>query len=61
MSYQDVMNRKQEIMRRALKLDYEQFEYPGIGFDYEKMMASAGFTLDDVINIQKKTILVVHH
>lgn len=54
MSYQDVMNRKQEIMRRALKLDYEQFEHPGIGFDYEKMMASSGFTLDDVINIQKE-------
>ncbi len=54
MSYQDVMNRKQEIMRKALQLDYEQFELPGIGFDYEKMMTSAGYTIEDVINIQKQ-------
>ena len=53
MSYQDVMNRKQVIMKQALRLDYEQFEYPGIGFDYEKMMASSGFTLDDVMKIQR--------
>lgn len=54
MSYQDVMNRKNEIMRKALKLDYEQFELPGIGFDYEKMMGSTGYDLDDVITIQKQ-------
>jgi cysteine synthase len=54
MSYQDVMNRKQEIMRRALKMDYDQFEFPGIGFDYEKMMSSSGFTLEDVIKIQRE-------
>lgn len=54
MSYQDVMNRKQDIMRHALQMDYEAFENPGIGFDYEKMMASSGYTLDDVIRIQKE-------
>lgn len=54
MSYQDVMARKQQIMRRALNMDYDQFEYPGIGFDYEKMMASSGFTLDDVMKIQRE-------
>jgi len=54
MSYQDVMNQKKEIMRKALQMNYDQFEGPGIGFDYEKMMASAGYTLDDVIRIQKE-------
>jgi len=43
MSYQDVMNQKKEIMRKALQMNYDQFEGPGIGFDYEKMMASAGY------------------
>ena len=53
MNYQEVMNRKQDIMRQALHLDYEQFEQSGIGFDYEKMMTSSGYTLDDVIRIQR--------
>ncbi|HAX03637.1 MAG: PLP-dependent lyase/thiolase [Tenericutes bacterium GWC2_34_14] len=54
MSYQDVMNQKNEIMRKALQMNYDQFEGPGIGFDYEKMMASSGYTLEDVIRIQKE-------
>ena len=52
MSYQSVMDKKQSIMKNALRLDYDAFEYPGIGFDYEKMMASSGYTLDDVIALQ---------
>lgn len=54
MSYQKTMNQKNDIMRNALRLDYEQFEKPGIGFDYEKMMASSGYTLEDVMRIQKE-------
>ena len=53
MSYQSVMDQKKDIMKNALRLDYEQFEYPGIGFDYEKMMASSGYTLEDVMRIQR--------
>lgn len=52
MSYQSMMDKKQIIMKNALRLDYEAFENPGIGFDYEKMMASSGYTLDDVIKLQ---------
>ena len=54
MSYQSVMDQKKDIMKNALRLDYEQFEYPGIGFDYEKMMASSGYTLEDVMRIQRE-------
>ena len=53
-SYQDVLNRKQAIMRQALKLDYEKYEESGIGFDYEKMMTDSGLTLEDVAKIQKE-------
>lgn len=51
--YQDVMDKKSIIMKNALKLDYDKFEYEGIGFDYEMMMSDSGYTLDDVINIQQ--------
>lgn len=51
-SYQDVLSRKQAIMRQALKLDYEKYEDSGIGFDYEKMMSDSGLSLDDVSKIQ---------
>ncbi|MDY0294839.1 MAG: 2-amino-4-oxopentanoate thiolase subunit OrtB [Acholeplasmataceae bacterium] len=54
MSYQKMMDQKKDIMRDALRLDYEQFELPGIGFDYEKMMASSGYTLEDVMRIQRE-------
>jgi cysteine synthase len=54
MSYQDVMDQKKSIMRNALRLDYDQFEGPGIGFDYEKMMASSGYSLEDVVRIQEE-------
>lgn len=51
-SYQDVMSRKNDIMKKALKLNYGQFEFIGIGFDYEQMMKSAGYKLADVRKIQ---------
>ena len=41
-SYQEVMSRKIEIMKRALGLDYGEFELGGIAFDYEEMMRKAG-------------------
>jgi len=51
-SYQSVMARKAEIMKEALKLDYDLYEDEGIGFNYEKMMEDSGFTLEDVKKIQ---------
>ena len=51
-SYLDVMSRKSDIMKEALKLDYDQYELEGIAFDYEKMMQDSGYSLDDVRKIQ---------
>ncbi|WP_347568097.1 2-amino-4-oxopentanoate thiolase subunit OrtB [Peloplasma aerotolerans] len=51
-SFDDVMNRKPSIMKKALQLDYDQYEDEGIGFDYEKMMEDSGYTLEDVQKIQ---------
>ncbi|WIY82696.1 2-amino-4-oxopentanoate thiolase subunit OrtB [Propionimicrobium sp. PCR01-08-3] len=52
-SYAAVMARKNDIMRQALGLDYDQFVQSPIAFDYEAMMASSGYSLDDVATIQR--------
>ncbi len=54
-SYQEVMARKNEIMKKSLGLDYSQFESGGIAFDYEKMMSYGGYTLNEIRSIQSET------
>lgn len=53
--YNELMSRRSEIMKKALGLDYDAFEREGIAFDYEAMMADAGYSLDEVIRIQQET------
>ena len=55
MSYSAVMSRKNEIMKQAIGIDYSVFESGGIGFDYERMMKEAGYTLDEIQRIQRET------
>lgn len=55
MSYLAVMGRKNDIMKQAVGLDYSVFEHGKIAFDYEKMMASVGYSIEDIIKIQKET------
>lgn len=52
--YNSVMARSEEIMKKSLGLDYSQFESGSIAFDYEKLMNSAGYSLEEVIAIQKE-------
>ncbi len=52
-SYAAVMGRRNEIMKAAVGVDYAEFESGGIAFDYEAMMASTGYSLEDVIKIQR--------
>lgn len=54
-SYQAVIARKPEIIRKATNIDYAVFESGGIGFDYERMMNQAGYSLDEIRQIQKET------
>lgn len=53
--YHSVMARSEKIMKKALGLDYSQFESGSIAFDYEKLMKAAGYDLQEVIAIQKET------
>lgn len=51
-SYLSVMGRKNEIMKKAIGLDYTLFENEGIGFDYEKMMHETGYSIEEIMRIQ---------
>ncbi len=54
-SYQAVMARRPEIMRKAVGIDYQSFESGSLAFDYEGMMAKAAFSLDKIREIQCAT------
>lgn len=49
----EVMARKGEIMVRALGMDYREFERSPVAFDYEAMMAAHGYSLSDIVGIQR--------
>lgn len=51
-SYAAVTSRKNEIMKKAVGIDYSVFETGKIGFDYERMMREAGYTLEEIQKIQ---------
>lgn len=53
--YDSVMGRSNDIMKEALGLDYKEFEQGGVKFDYEALMKSTGYTLDEVAKIQART------
>ncbi len=51
-SYQAVMGRQNEIMKRAVGFDYQQ---SALAFDYEGMMAATGFDLPSIRRVQAAT------
>lgn len=54
-AYQAVMARKNEIMKRAVGIDYGIFEFGKLGFDYEGMMEKAAYPMDEMQRIQAET------
>jgi 2-amino-4-ketopentanoate thiolase beta subunit len=54
-SYEAVMARRAEITRRAVGIDYAEFERSPITFDYEGLMEKAGYSLAEVQQIQRLT------
>jgi len=49
-----ILARRGEIMKAALGMDYAEFERSPIAFDYEAMMAAHGYSLDDIVAVQRK-------
>ncbi len=54
-SYNQVMSRRQEIMKNAIGIDYSIFESGSIAFDYERMMNETGYSLKEIETIQQET------
>jgi cysteine synthase len=52
-SYAAVLARRSEIVERSLGIDYGRFEQGNLGFDYEALMASVGYDLEEVRAIQR--------
>lgn len=55
MSYEGVLSRRGEIMKKSVGIDYELFESGSIAFDYERMMKETGYTLEEMQKIQGST------
>ncbi|MBA1334121.1 MAG: 2-amino-4-ketopentanoate thiolase, beta subunit [Firmicutes bacterium] len=54
-SYIGVMARKNEIMKRAVGIDYDAYCLGELSFDYERMMEETGYALDEIRRIQAGT------
>lgn len=52
-SYLEVMSRKRDIVKNAVGIDYDEFEYGQIAFDYDKMMSKATYSLEEMLTIQR--------
>lgn len=53
LTYQAVMDRKNDIMKNAVGIDYDVFEKGKIAFDYEGMMNNVAYNMDEMQRIQK--------
>lgn len=53
-SYQAVTGRMNQIIDKAMGLDYSRFERQGIAFDYEALLEGCGYSLEDHIRIQRE-------
>jgi cysteine synthase len=53
--YSEIMSRKKEILLKATGIDYDEFEISPIAFDYERLMNSSGYSLEEVQKILQET------
>ena len=54
-SYSEIMSKKQEIVLKATGINYDEFEFSPISFDYERLMNSCDYSLHDVQKILLET------
>ncbi len=53
--YAEVMARRAEIVHRSIGLDYGRYATGAIAFDYEGLMAGAGYDIAEVRSVQRAT------
>lgn len=52
--YEEVMSRKNQIMIKSVGMDFDKYEKGSIAFDYEVMMRDIGYSLSDIMKIQRE-------
>lgn len=55
MGYSSLMARKNEIVTKAIGVDYSSYESGSIAFDYERMMKETGYSIQEIQDIQGET------
>ncbi|MDC0558888.1 2-amino-4-oxopentanoate thiolase subunit OrtB [Candidatus Izimaplasma bacterium] len=55
--YQNYMDRRNEIMKKSVGIDYSKYELKGIGFDYQKLMDEQGYNLEEIISLQSSNMI----
>jgi len=55
--YLKFMEKKNEIIKKSVGLDYDKYENSGIGFDYEMMMDDEDYSLEKIIKIQNENMV----
>ncbi len=51
--YEELMERKSEIILKSIGIDYSKYETGKLSFDYEELMKDVGYCLEEVREIQK--------
>ena len=54
-SHQALVERRAQIVERAVGIDYASFELGELAFDYEGLMGSIGYGLDEIRAVQRST------
>lgn len=52
--YEALMERKNEIMIKSVGIDFSKYETGKLAFDYEAMMRDTGYSLSDIMKIQRE-------
>lgn len=55
LDYAKIMSQKNEILRGATGINYKEFEISPVTFNYEGLISSPGYSIDEVKTIQKET------
>lgn len=54
-SYDAIIKQRNAIMKDAVGIDYDKYEFKHIGFDYDRLMDDFSYSLKDVLTIQNET------
>lgn len=54
-SYRAIMARRNEIVQKAVGIDFSAYATGHLSFDYERLLGDTGYDLDDIREVQRRT------